>query len=544
MSILIIWLAVFFTIHLRNLYHIEQKEKEQLKSIVEYANEGILMIRQDGKIYSSNPAVEKIFGYKSIDILTKVIDELIPNFAIILKEYFKNISNPLSPRVGESLKCKRKDESEFYIDINLSYFHENGAIVWIVFILDVTDRVKNDELAKANLKMMHEYNQKLESEVKQRTEELARSNQKLISNQAIYHSIADNYPDGFIGVMDRSLKYVLVGGKGLSALGLDSKSIINDIIFDNIYQSMSVYAEKALVKVFDGKKVSFDIELKGDFYNVTAVPIESPGHPIQEILVVVKNISVHKNLEYELMKTLEKEKELNTLKSRFVTMASHEFRTPLTTILSSAFLVENYTGQQVENERKKHLERIKRAVNGLTELLNDFLSLGQLEEGKVHLMLKSMNLKVFCEDLIQEVSLTKKEGQKIVFEFEGEDTEIAMDKHLLRNILLNLLSNAIKYSPISSNIGLTISVASKNITLKVSDQGIGIPPDEQKLIFKRFFRAKNTIQIQGTGLGLNIVRRYVKLLTGKIFFESRLDKGTIFTVILPLKRTTELNQKT
>ncbi|MFZ6014412.1 MAG: sensor histidine kinase, partial [Bacteroidota bacterium] len=194
--------------------------------------------------------------------------------------------------------------------------------------------------------------------------------------------------------------------------------------------------------------------------------------------------------------------------------------------------------------KKKHLERIKRSVHGLTELLNDFLSLGKLEEGIVQVVFKPINLRVLGEELLQEVSLIKKEDQKVVFEFNGDEAEILIDKHLVRNILLNLLSNAIKYSPVSSTITLTISVTFKNVKLKVSDQGIGIPTDEQKFIFKRFFRANNTSDIQGTGLGLNIVRRYVKLLNGQIKFHSQVNKGTVFIVTLPLEYATELNLNT
>jgi signal transduction histidine kinase len=340
--------------------------------------------------------------------------------------------------------------------------------------------------------------------------------------------------------MDRDLKYILVNGKGLYELGIDPQSVLDDKAFHWIQHTISSHAEGAIAMAFQREIVSFDIEIEGKFYNVSAAPIEETDSGINEILVVVKNITVQKSLERELVKTLTKEKELNTLKSRFVTMASHEFRTPLSTILSSAFLLENYTGHQLESEKKKHLDRIKRSVHGLTELLNDFLSLDKLEEGIVQVTYKPVLLKAFGEDLLQEMSLIKKEEQRIVFEWNGDDVEVLIDKQLVRNILLNLVSNAIKYSPVSSTIGVTISVSSKNIKFKVTDTGIGIPPEEQKFIFNRFFRANNTSDIQGTGLGLNIVKRYVKLLKGRIRFQSRLNKGTIFIVTLPVLRSTQL----
>ncbi|HTH31173.1 MAG TPA: HAMP domain-containing sensor histidine kinase, partial [Lacibacter sp.] len=174
-------------------------------------------------------------------------------------------------------------------------------------------------------------------------------------------------------------------------------------------------------------------------------------------------------------------------------------------------------------------------VHGLTELLNDFLSLDKLEEGIIQVSKKPVYLKQFVEDILQEMAMIKKEDQKIVFEWYGSEAAVLMDKQLVRNILLNLLSNAIKYSAASGTIGLTISVTAKNIKVKVSDQGIGIPEEDQQFVFSRFFRASNTSEIQGTGLGLNIVKRYVKLLKGKVRFQSRLNEGTIFTVTLPLQ---------
>lgn len=234
-------------------------------------------------------------------------------------------------------------------------------------------------------------------------------------------------------------------------------------------------------------------------------------------------------------------KELDVMKSRFITMTSHEFRTPLTTILSSTFLLENYTGAQYELEKKKHFDRIKRSVHGLTELLHDFLLLDKLEKGIVRVSLKSVFLKRFGEELLQEVSLIKKEDQRIIYEFDGNDTEVLIDKHLVRNILLILLSNAIKYSPISGIVYMRISVNSKSIRLSISDQGIGVPFEEQKFLFKRFFRANNASGTQGTGLGLNIVKRYVKLLNGQLEFQSWLNKGTVVNITLPLEQVTELH---
>ncbi|MBT1686464.1 sensor histidine kinase [Dawidia soli] len=544
-SVLVVWLAVLFILRFQRLQQTERREKRQLRALVAHANEGLLLIGNTGNILMANPAAGRMFGYRHDVLVYKPIADLIPEFDASPGERADAYGpgKPASTR-ARTWRAVRRDSSEFPADVSLSEYYDGRHRVVIAFILNASDRVRNEELVRSNLRMASEYSQELQQRVHQRTAELESANRALQNSQDVYRSMARNFPDGFIGIMDHDLKWVLVDGKGLAELGLRSETVLHQRVFDDIHAAISSYAEGALRKAFDGETVSFDIDVAGNYYNVSSVPVEAADAVIRQILVVVKNISGQKSLERELVRTLEKEKELNTLKSRFVTMASHEFRTPLTTILSSAFLLENYTGTRLETEKKKHLDRIKRAVHGLTELLNDFLSLGRLEEGVVYVACKPVAMRQFGEELLQEISLSKKEEQRIVFECEGPDTAVLLDKQLVRNILLNLLSNAIKYSPVSSTIGLVISVNANVVKMKVSDQGIGIPAEEQKFIFKRFFRAQNTSEIQGTGLGLNIVRRYVKLLKGRVEFQSRVNKGTVFTVTLPLDHAIESNPHT
>jgi PAS domain S-box-containing protein len=235
----------------------------------------------------------------------------------------------------------------------------------------------------------------------------------------------------------------------------------------------------------------------------------------------------------ELTYALEKEKELNEMKSRFVSIASHEFRTPLSAILSSTSLVEHYTKPEQDEKRKKHVDRIKSSVRNLTSILDDFLSLEKLEQGKVEAHSMEFNLKEFIEDAIEEMEgMSKRKHQKINFDYKGEE-EIHQDKKILRNVLLNLLSNAVKYSPEGKEIHVSAAVGDGKVSLSVRDEGIGIPAEAQKNLFDKFFRAKNATNIQGTGLGLNIVRRYVELLDGTIGFTSRENIGTTFSVEFP-----------
>lgn len=236
--------------------------------------------------------------------------------------------------------------------------------------------------------------------------------------------------------------------------------------------------------------------------------------------------------ETELKKTLAKEKELNELKSRFVSMASHEFRTPLTSILSSAAIISKYTLEEQQSKRIKHVDRIKSAVSNLTGILNDFLSLSKLEEGRVLVESSPFDLIELSHETIEDLQQILKSDQQIKICAEVNNLALITDKRILKNILFNLLSNAIKYS--DDDIQLVISIDHDECEIAVKDQGIGIPEEDQKHLFTRFFRARNSVNIQGTGLGLNIVKRYVGLLQGSLDFTSKYGEGSTFKIRIPL----------
>ncbi len=247
-----------------------------------------------------------------------------------------------------------------------------------------------------------------------------------------------------------------------------------------------------------------------------------------------EEITERKKAEEEARKALERERELNELKTKFVSIASHEFRTPLSTVLSSASLVQQYKDRGDLDKVDKHVQRIKTSVNHLTMILNDFLSLGKLEEGKVEVNIESIYVKEFFSEIIEEVNSMLRDGQKIEVNCLADVEQIQSDQRILRNIMFNLISNAIKYSDPGKNIHLICQKNNSSISFSVRDEGIGISPEDQKHLFERFFRASNSGNIQGTGLGLNIVKRYVDLLKGKISFTSEFGKGSEFTITIPL----------
>ena len=396
-----------------NLVADKNSQMESLNALFEHATESIIISDKSGKIIKANPSSEKLFGYEPGELLDKKIEDLVPkkyqNNHVHHREKYNQ--NPHSRAMGKNMDlfAKRKDETEFPVEISLSYYTQNNNTYVIAFIVDNTERKQYSE----NILKL---NSELEKKVDERTKVL----------------------------------------------------------------------HEALLEIENSKE--------------------------------------------QLSKALSNEKELNDMKSRFVTMASHEFRTPLSTILSSIVLINKYSN----NDEKigKHVLRIKSAVTNMTLILNDFLSAEKLEEGKVLVRKEMVDLKILVNEILNEINGILKTGQFIKYVHEGIN-EVFIDKQMIRNILLNLVSNAIKFSPENKLISITTSNLDKEVIIKVADQGIGIPKDEQEHLFERFFRAKNVTNIQGTGLGLNIVLKYLESMNGKINFESELNKGTVFTISIP-----------
>ena len=237
----------------------------------------------------------------------------------------------------------------------------------------------------------------------------------------------------------------------------------------------------------------------------------------------------------ELNLAFENEKDLSELKSRFVTIASHEFRTPLSVILSSTYLLDAYNQTHPEPKVEKHIHRINGAVGGMKNILEDFLSLGKLEEGLVQTKIELVSPSAFdslLNDLLQELDGLLKAGQEINF-MNSVDRDVWLDINLVRSIMINLVSNSIKFTDENMTIRVKSSFAENNFVLSVEDQGIGISDEDQHHLFERFFRAKNASNIQGTGLGLHIVAKYLELMNGRITMKSELNHGTTFTIYIP-----------
>lgn len=240
-----------------------------------------------------------------------------------------------------------------------------------------------------------------------------------------------------------------------------------------------------------------------------------------------------------LAEALKKEKQLNLLKSRFVSLASHEFRTPVSGILSSANLLSKYTTTEEQPKRDKHINNIVSSVKILVDILNDFLSVGKIEEGKVYVRPTNFNVKEYIAQVIMEMRGITTRGQVFNFVHEGIE-DIYLDPILLRHIIINLLSNAIKFSFENTAIDIRTTIIDGEFTLSVKDSGVGIPREDQEYLYDLFFRGSNVAYIEGTGLGLYIVAKYAEIMGGKVEYKTELNKGT--EVILSFSKSTKINE--
>jgi len=265
---------------------------------------------------------------------------------------------------------------------------------------------------------------------------------------------------------------------------------------------------------------------------ITAV-YDEYGKP-QGFTKVTRDFSLHKSAEDEVKNNLQKEKALSEMKSNFVSMASHEFRTPLSTILSSVSLLGQYKTTEQQDKRDKHIRLIKSSVSEMVAILEEFLSLEKIEQDKVYVKKEVFNLKELAERINTQFNTTLKPAQVILYRHIGKE-EVCLDAGIINHVLNNLLSNALKYSPEATEVSFETGVGENAVTLKVKDRGIGISQEDQEHLFERFFRASNTGAIKGTGLGLHIVKRYVDLMQGTIFVDSEIGKGSVFIVTFPAK---------
>ncbi len=534
---------------------------DSFRALFNYASIGILIANAQGEIQMANKFIEQQFGYTEEELTGRKVEMLIPpRYSAQHIKHRENYShNPHSRPMGLGMELSglKKDGSEFPVEVSLGYYKIEDDNYALAFISDITQR-KETEQAIVQL------NAHLEEKVKEGSQSLAftveqlgaqireteRKDAELERVNTFLNNIW-NHAGAMIIVCNNSGIIQFFNPAAEMALGYTASDMVDTTSLVSLHTKQELENRAAELSHSLGKNIPADFSVfaalnalnQGNneewhyvrkdgstFYvslNVTA--LKDARNDITSYLAIAIDISEKKKAEEELRATLKKEMELNELKSRFVSMASHEFRTPLSSVLSSAYLLSKYTTTDDQPQRDKHIQRIVSSVTSLTDILNDFLSVGKIEEGNISARYSEYIVGEQVADVIQGVQHMLKKGQHISYRHVGANT-VSLDPSMMKHIITNLLSNAIKFSPEESEIELLTEKDGDVFILSVKDNGIGIPAEDQENLFKRFFRSSNVTNIQGTGLGLHIVSKYAELMNGTIDCVSVEGKGTKFTI--------------
>ena len=499
-----------------------QKNSNIFNLLSEGVSEGIIVVNEKQVIVATNSSAEEMFGYKKSELLGKQLDILIPTrYHHSHDSHVENFITKSTKRQmgdGADLCGICKDGREFPLEAGLNPFELYGATYVMALVIDITERkIKEKELSH----WARIFDESL--------------NEIYVFDANTFHFINVNKE------ARRNIGYTM--DDLITMTPIDIEPELNQPEFRELIQPL---LENEMGKVnFETTHERKD----GSCYPVEVhLQLSAMGEK-KAFVAIILDITERKNYTEKLEKkvqsrtkqlteALAKEKELNELKTRFLSLVSHEFKTPLSSILTSITLLGKYTDTEQQEKRDKHVTTIKNKVKYLDAILNDFLSVERLESGKVNYNVESFPLSKIVNEVVYDSNMLLKSGQKIHYPENIDDLIIQFDEKTLQLVLSNLVHNAIKYSPEDSIIDLQVEVKENKLILKIIDQGIGIPANEQKHIFNRYFRAKNALLTQGTGIGLNIAKQHLENLGATLEFSSEENNGSTFTVHIPLEHKT------
>ncbi len=499
-----------------------QKNSNIFNLLSEGVSEGIIVVNTAQVIVATNTAAEEMFGYRKDELMGKPLDTLIP------KRYHHNHDAHVENFIAKSGKRQMghgrdlfgvcKDGREFPVEAGLNPFELYGATYVMALVIDITER---------------------------KTKEMELSHWARIFNESlneIYVFDADTH------------KFTNANKEAQRNIGYPMDELAEMTPIDIEPELDQPSFQKLLLPLLEDKMGKVKFETKHRRKDGSSYPVEvhlqlSAMGENRVFVAMILDITERKNYTRKLEKTVQErtkqltealavEKELNELKTRFLSLVSHEFKTPLSSILTSITLLGKYTRTGQQEKREKHVTTIKNKVKYLDAILNDFLSVERLESGKVKYKIESFPLSKIVNEVVYDSNMLLKEGQKIQYPENIDDIILEFDEKTLELVLSNLVHNAIKYSPEDSIINLQVETEEDGLAIKVIDQGIGIPEQEQKHIFDRYFRAGNALLTQGTGIGLNIAKQHLENIGASLEFSSMENEGSTFTVHIPKELNT------
>ncbi|MER3318294.1 MAG: PAS domain-containing sensor histidine kinase [Allomuricauda sp.] len=497
----------------------EQFEKSNVLGILSEAiSEGILIVNEQQKITASNSAANKMFDYADSELNGESLEILLP-------ERFRNkhdnlfstfMSHGKARQMGPEVDLVgiRKGGEEFPLEISLNPFKLLREKYVLALIKDITERKKAEQTIDYWFQIFDEslneiYVFDAESFIFINVNHGAQLNLGYNMQELSQMSVINIKPEVTTAIMKRLISPLLSARK-------------EKVIFETVHERKN------------GTRYPVEVHLQLSFIGKRKVCV-----------AIVLDITERKNYTQQLENTVEErtqqlqqalkaEKKLNELKTKFLSLVSHEFKTPLTSILTSTSLLTKYTETDQQDKRDKHISTIKSKVKYLDNILTDFLSIERLELGKVNYSMSSFPLSKLINEVVYDSNTLLKEGQRIRYPDNIDGIMVEFDEKIMGLALSNLMHNAIKYSPEDTDIELNVFPEKDQLRIDIIDQGFGIPPEDQPFIFDRYFRASNVLTFQGTGIGLNIVRQHMHNLNANVTFKSELGRGSTFTLYIPI----------
>lgn len=487
----------------------EQRYSLIVNGVKDYA---IYVLDPEGKVASWNSGAQHIKGYSAEEIIGQNFKRFYTqkDIADDLPGKILQIAESEGHFVGEGWRV-RKDGTQFWAEVVVTRVHDiqNNLIGFTKITRDLTERKRIENA--------------------------------LLEQRDFLQLVVDNVPD-LIMVKDYDGYFQLANNLIAEIYDVKPADMIGktDVDLSTNNQDVIFFNESDQETIRSGRPVFIPEEkLLGRFYQTSRIPLKQPDGTYDRILIVASDITDRKNAEEVLLRAFHQEKELGELKSRFVSMASHEFRTPLATILAAAETLSAYRPKMTESQIDHRINNIREQVEHLKNIIEDVLQLARIQAGRLDFNPTILNLDGLCRSVIDEFESRPDVSHQLVYSCAEVLREIQLDKKLMRQIINNLVSNAIKYSPAGEKVFISLEYSNESVVLIVRDQGIGIPEGDLKHLFEPFHRAANVGAISGTGLGLSIVKEAVELHGGTIQVDSTVGVGTNFVVTIPLASQSE-----